>query len=606
MKRHMDARFCHLGAALALALAAYGCGTDGGADGGETIPVDGGGASEDGGSVGDADAGASADTGPSDAGAQDSGPADAGLCKKDDRRCNPKNAYAYELCDDKGQWQIKICESSKEVCIDGACKPASCAPEQEYCDGDKLMKCAKDGQSGTEVKDCKADKKICMAGACQDLVCKPDSTTCEGKKVAKCNADGSNVTVQECDSGKVCDDGACVATVCIPGEAYCQQGKAVACNAKQTAFEVVKDCKALGKECDKGECGKKICEPDKTKCDGDKVLKCSAGGTSWLPGPDCTAQSQKCVDGGCAKPLCKGGEKSCDGTNVLTCSADGLKWISSKCASGEICGKGKCFQPVCTLPKKWSADTQTFNYWAISQTTAPAAACDLDGDGKNDNAFGGAITAFATQINSALQDQVKQGAGVLLLEAPAYKTDGTKQKIHVFVGDVDQTKGACTPVNKNQTCDFKLQTGSYDMASQAKGDCPPVAVLDNATIKSGKLIAYGPKNKPFTISLPILLGKPLALNFHKMQVEGSVTDTKSWKTTTGGKLCGAIKKAELVAALNALPDSFFSSAGLPKSVVISLLQSLLKEDIDTDGDGTKDATSAALTFSTHTAKIIGF
>jgi hypothetical protein len=71
----------------------------------------------------------------------------------------------------------------------------------------------------------------------------------------------------------------------------------------------------------------------------------------------------------------------------------------------------------------------------------------------------------------------------------------------------------------------------------------------------------------------------------------------SGKTVTAfdGILGGAVPKAQLLAAIDALPDE---GLPLPKASIKALLDSTVETDIDNDGDGKKESSSISL-------KIIG-
>lgn len=562
-----------------------------GTDAGEAGDASG---TQDGGAAGDAAAGA--DTASADANT---------ACHKDARRCDESSVYAYQQCDANGVWQTTVCPSTASVCSGGECKMPVCAPSKPFCDGSQVKQCAANGQSSVDGQDCAITGKQCIDGACSDLACKPNALTCDGVKLATCSADGTKLTVTDCPLGRICDGGACLTTVCFDGEKSCSDdGKALACNPKGTKFIVTEDCKANAKDCNDGVCGTKICTPKAGKCDGDKAMVCSDDGIKWTEVSDCKADSGICVGGGCQPLICTKGEKTCDGTQVLTCNTQGTAWTPTVCAVGEVCNEATCVTPMCKLPSVWSQHSQTFSTWSIA--TKNSDACDLDGDGKIDNEFGNKITAFASVLNDGLQAAVANGVSVLLLEAPGYKTDGSKFDIHVLLGTVDTGGLACSPANSNQTCNFKISSKDYAAGAQVKGDCPPAATLKDATITNGKLLAKGPTKGPFLVQLRISADAPLPLKFHKLQVHGNTSDATAWKGTSSARLCGALKKNELVQALNSLPDSFYSGLPIGKSAVLGLLKSLLQEDIDTDGDNIKDAVSAAFAFSTSKAKIIGF
>ena len=127
-----------------------------------------------------------------------------------------------------------------------------------------------------------------------------------------------------------------------------------------------------------------------------------------------------------------------------------------------------------------------------------------------------------------------------------------------------------------------------------------------ANVTNGKLTSLGAPGTPFKITLPLGTGADLELDFYKMRVEGDVTGTTKWQSTKSGKLCGAIRKEQLLAEIQKVPDWFFAQQGLAKGTVVALLNALLTADFDTTGDGKKDASSAALNFTTGPVNILGF
>ena len=71
-----------------------------------------------------------------------------------------------------------------------------------------------------------------------------------------------------------------------------------------------------------------------------------------------------------------------------------------------------------------------------------------------------------------------------------------------------------------------------------------------------------------------------------------------------GVLGGAIAKEAIMAAIDAVDPSSFP-AGLTKDSIKGLLGFLLANDIDTNGDGTKDAVSIGLVFNANAGFILG-
>lgn len=592
------------GAWCALACLLCACGTEPVEQGGSAPSVDATG-------VGDAlEDVAASDTATVDAGAlmTDLGGAldasrsqDTAACLEGAKKCNDKSPYAVDVCANGG-WVTEICATGDEVCANGSCVQAMCAVGQKFCDGNKSMQCASDGLASHLLDDCAAVGKKCLQGICDVESCAPGQSKCEGAQLATCHANGKGFKITACEAGKVCDAGQCKATVCLPSETYCEGSVVIACNAKRTGFAKIADCAAKSLTCCDGACGKSICAPKSTKCDGGAAVTCNSCGSAWGSLVDCKSKGQVCLDGSCLPQVCTPGALACSGNKVAQkCDGVGLKWLASACQPGLFCHGGVCKKPTCALPAKWGPSTQSFRTWSVA--TKAADACDLDGDGTKDNAFGGSIGPFASQMNAGLAAQVKAGTGVFLLDTASWVTDGSQFDLDVLNGSVDPTKGPCDPAS--QSCQFVAFVTSYDMQSKSS-QCPAKTVLEGATVANGKLTSLGPAGKPFQVVLPLGTGADLHLDFHKLRVQGDVTGTSTWKTTANGKMCGAIRKDQLLKELDKVPDWFFSQQGLNKATVKLLLNQLMKLDFDTDGDGKKDAASAALNFTTGPATISGF
>jgi len=63
-----------------------------------------------------------------------------------------------------------------------------------------------------------------------------------------------------------------------------------------------------------------------------------------------------------------------------------------------------------------------------------------------------------------------------------------------------------------------------------------------------------------------------------------------------------VPKTKLLAAIDALPED---GLPFPKATIKSLLDAMVAKDIDTNGDGVKNASSIALVVSGIAAQIVG-
>lgn len=328
--------------------------------------------------------------------------------------------------------------------------------------------------------------------------------------------------------------------------------------------------------------------------DGGMVTQDTAAGDVSDPCSKCFP-GQTCVDGVCKNPdpcaKCTEAQTCIDGVCV-----DPVKPCPNGCPSGTFCdpkannGKGACVGGKCQVPKSWTGNVQKLTSLAIADTNN---GCDVDGDGDKENAFGGLKGLIPAD---SLQGSIKDGSLVILLEAPAWNTNGGTFIIGALGGEL--AGGNCNPLGAGCSC--LVTAESYD-DEFAGSTCPPLTLFD-ATVIGGQLKAKA--TTPVVIPLP-LMGTTLALNLHKATIEGNVTGPGSWIQTTNGVLCGAIKQTELMDAIDAVPESQFKDLGISKDMAKSVLQGVLKPDIDVDGDGSLESVSMALQTSTHKAAIVG-
>jgi hypothetical protein len=127
--------------------------------------------------------------------------------------------------------------------------------------------------------------------------------------------------------------------------------------------------------------------------------------------------------------------------------------------------------------------------------------------------------------------------------------------------------------------------------------------FDNAKVSGGKLTAGGAKSI-FPINAYIAGGNKIELVIYNARVEGAIALKPDGKTVSSieGLIGGAVNKVELFDMLDALPDDFFP---YNKDDVLSLLDTVIVNDIDVDGNGEKDAASIGIRFSAIPAVLTG-
>ena len=103
---------------------------------------------------------------------------------------------------------------------------------------------------------------------------------------------------------------------------------------------------------------------------------------------------------------------------------------------------------TCTMPTVFSANTNK-----ISKIEIPSnadGACDLSGDGEPDNPLGKALSTFASQIKSGIEDSIKSGELTILLEPTTWKADGSEFDVRVLAGQLASSQAGIGGV---PTCD---------------------------------------------------------------------------------------------------------------------------------------------------------
>lgn len=406
--------------------------------------------------------------------------------------------------------------------------------------------------------DCPAGK-VCKANTCVDKP-KPcvSSVECPGqvcnKPTGECVDCASHL---DCPPEQFCAAFACQPDVCVPGKVQC------------TALYYVETCTTYGsgwttKACAAGA----VCQ------NGVCVLKKPCGGACQA-NEVCDAATDKCVPA--PKPGC-----------------------DPPCASGTYCdiAAKACKPQLCAFPSQWGPDVQKFSVFKIP---AGSVGCDLDGDGKVNNAFATSLSAFAGQVNGTLAAGIADGSLVQAMETANFKGDGTPFSVAVLSGGLDSANKTCDLTSETANCSYTVHPTSYDPAQPA-ATCPPVVLWNNVKVLSGKLSGGGPKQS-FLFTMP--LGAAwLALKIEAAQLQGQVAGTTSWQSIKNGLICGVLSKKELEKAIWAVPDGQFDAFG-GKSTVLGLLGSLLKNDIDMDGDGTKESSSIAIQFETVKGQVTG-
>jgi len=368
-------------------------------------------------------------------------------------------------------------------------------------------------------------------------------------------------------------------------------------------------CQAAGAACgmvDECDCG---------SCDAG--FECQDGACVELP-PDCNVVCgddgcgaiDGCECGDCTWGECVGGQCLCTPNCAgKLCGADGCGSQCGACPGNTpVCAWDlKCYA-TCDITKVGFSDkVQKVVTLATGKDGTAGEALDVDGNPKTCSPFGKckdgldnqmatmfeALAQFA-DINVQIKNSVDSGSLLMLYELVAYNEQGMTFDTNVYFGDPAVPKGTCN--FQTAVCNYLVAPESFDVAA-----CKPMVFFDNTKVKNGILTAGGKKYK-VDIVLPIVPSSPFTMELLNARMVATVGSGIGGQIGLTGVLAGAISKKALLAQVDTLPD-----VGLPvsKDTIKMFIDAMLSPDIDSDGDGKKDAASIGFKFTTNAGKITG-
>ncbi len=96
----------------------------------------------------------------------------------------------------------------------GSASDVPCTPNETWCEGNVLRRCARNGQSITDTP-CDICGDIGGIDGCIDRVCEPSTTFCDGPTRMICDEQGLSVAVNACPDGNLCSgNGECTPVQC--------------------------------------------------------------------------------------------------------------------------------------------------------------------------------------------------------------------------------------------------------------------------------------------------------------------------------------------------------------------------------------------------------
>ena len=303
-----------------------------------------------------------------------------------------------------------------------------------------------------------------------------------------------------------------------------------------------------------------------------------------------------CDDGNpCTQDSCVPGQGcSYVNQNGLACS-DGYE-----CTTGDVCQAGMCVgdSSACTCVPDFGDALKVISL-QIGENGQPGNGLDVDGNsstcspssdcgGGVDNALG----ILATIANPAFIEQLVDGVGMVLIEFRGIGDASTPSTMALFEAKLDSSDPECA--YQASTCSYLVKTSNFSEA-----DCLPLNAVA-ADIEGTSLVVNSSGNAiPF--STPLNSTTSIVFDMHNVVVDADVTFDGDNITSLNGMVAGAVRKDDIIAAIQAAPDGALL---VDKSVIVSLI-TFLNADIDTDGDGLNDALSIGLIVQAIDADITG-
>jgi len=271
-----------------------------------------------------------------------------------------------------------------------------------------------------------------------------------------------------------------------------------------------------------------------------------------------------------------------------------------ECTTGDICQGGMCAgdASACTCVPQYGDALKVIGI-QIGEGGHPGQGLDIDGDSStcapaSDCSAGvnNALGVLASLANPAFVDQLVDGVGMVLLEFRGMGAPNFVSSMAILEAKLDPSNSDCA--FQASTCDYLVKTSNFSDAT-----CLPVnAVPADIT---GTELSVGSSGTAIPFSTPINSTTSIIFDIHNVVVDANVTFVGGNIVTLNGLVAGAVRKDDIIAAIQAAPDNALL---VDKSVVVSLI-TFMNADVDTDNDGLNDALSIGLVVQAIDADITG-
>ncbi|MCC6624430.1 MAG: hypothetical protein IT385_24480 [Deltaproteobacteria bacterium] len=469
-----------------------------------------------------------------------------------------------------------------------------------------------DGAFCTDGTVCTTGDK-CQAGVCVGgtaLQC-PTTTPCVARSCdAQLGCVDANTTAacddkDPCTVGDTCGGGACQAgTAALDCDDdnpctvdSCQEG--VGCFHDAFAkCDDDKPCTADSCNVANGECTNTTIEAGGLCDDGDP---CTSGETCNASSQCLGGQATVCDDANpCTLDTCVSNAGGCLNLFLDQACDDG-----ESCTTNDQCVAGLCFGgktaacDFCTVEP--TDDANKIVSLEVMSDGNPGSGLDLDDDpgtcAPEGNCAGGvdnALSVLAGIMNPGVSDSIEGGVVKWIVDLRDAKLDGSAFAFKVYDSGLAPDSAGC---------DYQTATCSYDIAQLSFGpDCEPYFILRNAKVEGDTLTAGGTGDL-INMVLPLANGSLLGVTIAVARAEATITtDGQGNITGMNGIIAGAIPKSQLMQAVQELdPDAL----PIDKEDALQLLDLIVTNDIDLDGDGLDEAASVGMRIRTIPAIIWG-
>jgi len=229
----------------------------------------------------------------------------------------------------------------------------------------------------------------------------------------------------------------------------------------------------------------------------------------------------------------------------------------------------------------------------VGEDGYPGDGLDVDGDPTTcaplncsdgiDNALGD----LAVVLNPILTQSILTGDNAPIIELRNENGNGVPFDVAMYNGVAKKF---------GEECDFLVDVCEYELIpGSLLPDCSPTMFLEDVVLEGNKLVGGGPSTI-LTMGLPLSPGEIHYVVIVGGRVDATVEFAEDGKTIIGleGIVAGAIPKDALIDSLGNVDPSLFGGSGLSVEGFIELVDALVEEDIDLDGNGENDAASIGI------------